>query len=321
MQSRAHIEKIVATAKQRLGTNVDGKYRLRAILGIGGMGVVYEAQHLFLDRTVALKVLHPRYEDAHDAAERFLREARTAGTLGHRAIVSVLDAGFLDGTTPYLVMQHLIGENVKQRIVRRGGLRVAQAVVVLREMMKGLGAAHAKGIVHCDLKPENVFIVDRRILPGNIRILDFGIARFAREQREPPSASSQLRVYGTPEYMAPEQILGEEPIPATDLYAAGALVYEALAARPPFLGAPIPSATVFQNVLRDAPPELVGVREPLPEALVALVMRMLEKRPDARPREAKEVLDALDDAGLFCEPELEQLARLESGSHRHDRSR
>src|ERR1700733_14502355 len=120
----------IRAAEHRLGLTVDGKYRITRVIGVGGMGVVYEAQHLFLDRTVALKVLHPRYEDAHDAEQRFLREAQALGRIGHRAIVTVLDGGFLDGTTPYLVMERLVGENLAYRIQRRKGLRVEQVATV-----------------------------------------------------------------------------------------------------------------------------------------------------------------------------------------------
>src|SRR5438445_6818145 len=134
------IAEAFAAAKQRVGLTVDAKYRITAVLGVGGMGVVYEAKHLFLDRVVALKVLHPRYEDAHDAAKRFLREAQTLGRIGHRAIVQVLDGGFLDGTTPYLVMERLVGENLAERLRRRRALRIEAAVIVLREMLKALAA-------------------------------------------------------------------------------------------------------------------------------------------------------------------------------------
>ena len=286
-------EGALAQALLRVGHTVDGKYRLTAVLAVGGMGVVYEAQHLFLDRTVALKVLHPRYEDGHDAAKRFLREAATLGSLGHRSIVEVLDGGFVDGTTPYLVMEMLHGENLAQRIQRRTALRLAQAATVLREMMKGLAAAHAKGIVHCDLKPENVFLTERIIEPGHVKLLDFGVARIVAGE-SPTTSGDGAHLYGTPEYMAPEQIVGEELGPRTDLYGAGVVAFEALTGVSPFRSIRSKRSTIFVRVLRDKVPRLVGLRESIPEPFVSLVAQLMAKSPDERPDSAMDVLHAID---------------------------
>ena len=288
----------LASAQQRIGITVDGKYRIVSVIGVGGMGVVYEAKHLFLDRAVALKVLHPRYEDAHDAAKRFLREARTLGQIGHRAIVQVLDGGFLDGTTPYLVMERLQGENLTQRIQRRKAVRLEQGLIVMREILKGLVAAHAKGIVHCDLKPENVFLVDRAIEAGSVKILDFGVARMIAVEPPPNDPDSGLRAYGTPEYMAPEQIVGGEIEPRTDLYGVGVVSYEALTGRAPFAATGDVRASVFMRILREVPPRPVGLREPIPSAVAALIDRLLAKSVDARPASAADALRVIDDLGL-----------------------
>ena len=282
----------IRSAKQRVGITVDGKYRITAVIGVGGMGVVYEAQHLFLDRTVALKVLHPRYEDAQDAAQRFLREAQALGRIGHRAIVSVLDGGFLDGTTPYLVMERLVGENLAYRIQRRKGLRVEQAVTVTREVLKGLSAAHAKGIVHCDLKPENVFLVDSAITAGAIKLLDFGVAKMVATKFDEEHLGTHA--YGTPEYMAPEQLTGGAIEPRTDLYGTGAVAYEALTGAPPFGQRQKNRKPMFMRILRDKPPPITGVREPVPRALEAFVVRLLAKTPEERPESALAALEELD---------------------------
>jgi serine/threonine-protein kinase len=295
----------LAVAQQRVGTTVDGKYRLTSVLAVGGMGVVYEAEHLFLARPVALKVLHPRYEDAHDAAKRFLREASLLGSIGHRAIVEILDGGFVDGTTPYLVMERLCGENLAQRIHRRKALRLVQAVTVLREVLKGLAAAHAKGIVHCDLKPENVFLIDRRIEAGKIKILDFGVARMWGVQAtlaylgHSTSEESGVRQYGTPEYMAPEQITGGEVGPHTDMYGAGVVTYESLTGAPPFGTAAAGRARVFARILREEAPPAFGLREEIPAALAVLLERLLAKSPHDRPAAATDVLRAVDEMQLL----------------------
>jgi len=286
-------------ARQRIGTTVDGKYRLRALIGVGGMGLVYEAEHLFLGREVALKMLHPRYADTQRWSALFLQEARTAGALTHRAIVQVIDAGFVDGTTPYLVMERLHGENLEARIKRRGGIRVPQAVQVLREVLRGLGAAHGKGIVHCDLKPSNIFVIDRNIEPGHLKILDFGISKtgqFAMNARPDPGE----QVLGTPFYMAPEQVRGHELTPQTDLYGLGAVLHEALSGAPPF--AQTRRADLFRAVVDTPPPPLVGRREPVPEGFRALIERLMAKDPSRRPATAAEALQELERLGLAGDP-------------------
>jgi serine/threonine-protein kinase len=291
------IANALAAAQQRIGATVDGKYKLTSVIGVGGMGVVYEAKHLFLGRPVALKVLHPRYEDGHEAAKRFLREARTLGKLGHRAIVQVLDGGFL-GTTPYLVMERLVGENLAQRIARRKALRLMQGVMMLREVLRGLVAAHAKGVVHCDLKPENVFLVDKSIEPGNVKILDFGVARITKVL-DTPDPEYGLRAYGTPEYMAPEQIVGGEIGPRTDLYGSGALAYEAFTGKAPFAPTNDRRSSVFLRIMNEVPPRAVGLREPIPGALCDLIDQLLAKTADARPESAADALKTVEGLGIL----------------------
>jgi serine/threonine protein kinase len=287
------VEDALRSAGQRVGTTIDGKYRITDILGVGGMGVVYEADHLFLGRKVALKALHPRYEDGHDAQVRFLREARAAGLVLHRTIVEVLDAGFVDGTTPYLVMERLHGENLRERLQRRQALRFAQGVNVLVELAKGLAAAHAKGVVHCDLKPENVFLVNAEAEPGKVKILDFGVARMTGTSGIVGAGTAG----GTPAYMAPEQMRGDAFDARTDLYALGAVVFDALAGVPPF--PPEPAATIYDRVLTQPAPRLVGKREKVPPGFVDLVASMLAKDPAQRPASAVAVLDILDTMGLL----------------------
>ncbi len=282
-----------AEAEQRLGSTIDGKYRLRSLIGVGGMGLVYEAEHLFLGREVAVKMLHPRYADTHEWSSRFLREARAAGALTHRAVVQVVDAGFVDGTTPYLVMERLRGENLDERIRRRGGLRAEQVVVVMREVLRGLVAAHAKGIVHCDLKPANVFVVDRAIEAGRVKILDFGISKTGHDALQ---ASAGDQVLGTPQYMAPEQVQGLEVTAQTDLHGLGLVAYEALTGTVPFRGRD--KAELFRAIVSGARPAWQGRRGPVPEALRGLVDRLLARTAAERPASAAEVLTELERLGL-----------------------
>jgi serine/threonine-protein kinase len=303
---------------------VDGKYRLTSLIGIGGMGIVYEAEHLFMGRRVAVKVLHPRYEDAHEAAVRFLDEARTAGTVLHRTIVEVLDAGFVDGTTPYLVMERLSGENLRDGIQRRQALRSEEVAVVLCELLKGLASAHGKGVIHCDLKPENLFLVDKRTEIGCVKILDFGVARMALgaagegrphvSTRVPDPRGEPRPVAGTLAYMPPEQILGESLSPRTDLYALGVVAFECLTGEPPFALEPLGS--LRDRILRGAPARLVGRLESVLPSLSQLVHALMSKRPEERPARAQDALQMLVETGLLSGHATASLGRLLSDRRR-----
>ncbi|MFW5739081.1 MAG: serine/threonine-protein kinase [Myxococcota bacterium] len=283
------------SAKRRLGQVVDSKYKLLSVMGIGGMGIVYEAEHQFLGRRVALKILHPRYLDRLEEFQRFLREARAVGAIGHRTIVEVFDAGFLDGTTPYLVMERLVGENLEEYIKRRNTLSAKRTFRIAYEVLRGLAVAHAKNILHCDMKPANVFIVRTQGKRTGVKLLDFGISKLAVGGRAHAVDEPTGFVFGTPFYMAPEQVVGGEVEPRTDVYAVGAIVYEALMGRPPFT-APT-RREVFKKILRSKPDPLHPPRGDLPTFLSDLVLRMLAKDPNDRPTCAAEVNQALVDCG------------------------
>ncbi len=283
------------SAKQRLGHVVDNKYRLLAVIGIGGMGIVYEAEHQFLGRRVALKILHPRYVDRLEEFQRFLREARYVGAIGHRSIVEVFDAGFLDGTTPYLVMERLVGENLEEYFEHKGHLSARRAFRIAYEVLRGLQVAHAKGILHCDMKPANVFLVRAPGVRTRVKLLDFGISKLTVEGRAHAVDEPTGFVFGTSLYMAPEQIVAAELDPRTDVYAVGAILYEALMGKPPFMAAT--RREVFKKILRDRPEALHPRQGDLPPVLSDLVMQMLAKRPTDRPPSAAAINEALVDAG------------------------
>lgn len=283
------------SAKRRLGQVVDSKYRLLSVIGIGGMGIVYEAEHQFLGRRIALKILHPRYLDRLEEFQRFLREARAVGAMGHRSIVEVFDAGFVDGTTPYLVMERLVGENLEQYIERKQTLSAKRTFRIAYEVLNGLSVAHSKSILHCDMKPANVFIVRSQIGRTGVKLLDFGISKLAIDGRANAVDEPTGFVFGTPFYMAPEQVVGGELDQRTDIYSVGAIVYEALMGRPPFAGQS--RSDVFKQILRSRPDRLAPPRGALPPELTDLVMRMLAKRPEDRPPTAAHVIDQLVDLG------------------------
>jgi serine/threonine-protein kinase len=223
---------------------VGRKYVIRAILGEGGMGTVYEAEHLAIGRAVAVKVLHPQQMRKSEAVKRFHHEARAAGAIGHPNICEVYDLGTLDDGRPYLVMEKLVGKTLSDRIKEDGGLPLAEVADVLTQVLSGLVAAHAKGILHRDIKPENVFLASRVGCPAVAKLLDFGVSKILAplgqsaggERDEEMDLTRPGMVMGTPYYMSPEQARGDRNLDGrVDIYACGVLAYEAVTGRRPFV--------------------------------------------------------------------------------------
>ncbi len=261
------------------GERVDARYELRRELGRGGICTVYEALHAYTGRRVAVKLLNPEYAGNPDARTRLLREARALGALRHPNVIDILDAG-LSGDRPYVVTELLEGRTLEGLLAARQRLPVADAVAVVSQVLDGLSAAHAVGVVHRDVKPSNVLLVRGPTGDDLVRLLDFGIARVPPE----PGAAKLTAVetvLGTPEYMAPEQLLGRGDIDArADVYAAGVTLYECLAGTVPRVG-------TFQEVLvslatAPTPPSVRSVRPEVPAALAAVIDRCLARDPTAR---------------------------------------
>jgi serine/threonine protein kinase len=192
-----------------IGLVVDGRYRVVELIGEGGMGKVYLAEHVEIGKRVALKVLHPSYSRMPDLVERFRREARAASKIGHPHIVDVTDSGTTADGSAYFVMEFLEGVELGSVIEREGALDVGRAVRIAQQICRALAAAHAAGIIHRDLKPENIFLTIRDGTTDFVKVLDFGIAKTteAEEARERKLTSPGMAM-GTPEYMAPEQAAG-----------------------------------------------------------------------------------------------------------------
>ncbi|MEZ4403731.1 MAG: serine/threonine-protein kinase [Kofleriaceae bacterium] len=263
-----------------IGAVLGGRYQLIRRIGKGGMGVVYEADHLGLGKRVAVKLLLDKYTDDPEVIARFQREARTASSIGDRHIVEVFDAGVTDDGRSYLVMELLIGASLADIAQATGPMPASRAIPIIRQVLRGLGAAHAKGIVHRDMKPENVFLLQDPD-PDFVKIMDFGISKFITDRESKVRLTATGAVIGTPVYMAPEQAMGTGEIDArVDLYAVGVMLYELLAGRPPF-EAPTYIALVSQH-LSMPPPPLQLARPDLPTSLVVAVHRALEKDPAAR---------------------------------------
>ncbi|MBL8602956.1 MAG: serine/threonine protein kinase [Myxococcales bacterium] len=283
----------VAPVDARVGTVVDGRYRLDALLGAGGMGRVYRAQHLLLGEPVAVKFLLQEWSNKPELRARFRREAVVLARLRHPGIVSVIDFGELDGEL-YLVMELLRGFSLESQINAGGNLMPLFRVgAVIDQVLQVLEAAHGQGIVHRDLKPDNIMLLDAGDRTDKVKVLDFGIAALQDDEGQVEKLTQAGQVRGTPQYMAPEQCMGRTTLPATDIYAVGCILYELLTGATAFSGnspAEVMSAQIYQQpvpiaALRQAP-------EPVPAGLEALVYRAMSKRPEGRPS-ARDFRDAL----------------------------
>ncbi len=277
-----------------LGALVAGKYRLEQLLGRGGMGAVYQAEHVAIGRKVAVKLLLPRLAADQQALTRFRMEARAAAAIGHPGVADVLDAGDSPEHGAFLVMELLQGETLAARIGREGPLPFGEAGRIVELILEALCAVHERGIVHRDLKPANVFLVASS---RAVKLLDFGISKFDR-QGAPSHTRSDL-VMGTVAYMSPEQAKGAKDAgPAADLFSVGAILYEALAGAPAFPGQSYNE--IISKVLTETPRPLELIRADVPASLAALIGRLLAKTPEARPPGAAEALqelrEALDDS-------------------------
>ena len=253
------------------GLRLGGRYRMGALLATGGMGEVWAAHDLLLDRAVAVKVLGGALAGDGRAAERLRREARAAGRLEHPGIARVLDLGEHDGR-PYLVMELLEGESLAARIDRAGPMPPDEAARVVTAVADALQAAHTAGVVHRDVKPGNVFLTSA----GEVKVLDFGIAWSAHD-----AALTTGDLLGTAAYLAPERVLGHRATPAADIYALGVVLYELLAGHRPFeASSEVELAMAHVNA---SPPSLREVAPATPPFLVAACHQAMAKDPSARP--------------------------------------
>ena len=277
---RLHLDE---TDPDLIGAEIDGRYRVIELIGEGGMGKVYLAEHVEIGKRVALKVLHPSYSRMPDLVERFRREARAASKIGHPNIVDVTDSGTTADGSVYFVMEYLEGVELGSVIEREGALDVARALKITGQISRALSAAHREGIIHRDLKPENIFLIARDGTADVVKVLDFGIAKTteaeaARERR----LTSPGMAMGTPEYMSPEQAAGRPADARCDVYALGAILYEMVTGVPPYSGDNF-MEILTKKATQDPPPP-VHVRGDLPAQVSELVMAAMARNPDERPQ-------------------------------------
>ncbi|MEE1928735.1 Stk1 family PASTA domain-containing Ser/Thr kinase [Streptomyces sp. TRM 70351] len=283
-----------------IGHVLDGRYRVQARIAAGGMATVYRALDTRLDRVVALKVMHPSLVHDRQFVERFIREARSAARLDHPNVVAVYDQGS-DGTSVYLAMECVVGCTLRDVLVRRGALQPRAALDVLEPVLAALGAAHRAGLVHRDMKPENVLIGD----DGRVKVADFGLVRAVGAQ----TAVSTTSVMGTVSYLSPEHIEHGVTETTADVYACGVMLYEMLTGAKPHTGE-TPAQVLYQHLHRDVPTPSDAVPG-LAEALDALVLRAAAREPSGRPADAAALLAELRAArALLSDAELDAVPPL-----------
>lgn len=276
-------------ALDRVGTTVAGRYRIDRLLGSGGMGAVYRAEHVLMRKTVALKVLHREMTLVPEVVARFEREAIAASRVDHPNVVAATDFGKLEDGGFYLVLEFVEGRSLRAVLDAEGALAPDRAARIAAQIASALAEAHAQGIVHRDLKPDNVMLVERPENPEHVKVLDFGIAKVAANDLAGQPALTRFgSVFGTPEYMSPEQAMGTTVDHRADLYALGVLLHEMLAGETPFHDQDL-MALLARQMTAPPPPLPTSV----PPALRAVVARLLAKRPEERPPSADAVVAAL----------------------------
>ena len=271
-----------STSSQMIGTVLSSRYKLEAKLGSGGMSTVYLARDTTLDRQVAVKVMHREMSEQADQLQRFRQEARAVAKLSHPNVVAVIDAGE-DGGHPYIVFEYVEGETLKQRINRIGALDPQEALAYAIEIARGLTVAHARNMVHRDIKPQNVLIDNE----GRAKLTDFGISR----QLEQDGMTATGRVLGTTDYVAPEQAMGHPVDQRSDVYSLGVVLYEMLVGQVPFQADS--QVGVAMKHVNEELPDVQQRRPELSAAAAMVVERATAKDPDQRYQRIGELIDDL----------------------------
>jgi serine/threonine protein kinase len=274
-----------------------GNYRAISLLGEGGMGAVYLAEHPAIGRRVAVKVLHKNYIRDENLLTRFLNEARAANAIRHPNIIEILDSGTIADGTPFLVMELLEGESLGTRIRRVGALPMQSAVEFCYQTASALGAAHKKGIVHRDLKPDNLFVVPDPHDPERerIKVLDFGIAKLQQSAHDSVKTRTGT-LMGTPIYMSPEQCRGTKTVDhRSDIYSLGIIFFEMLCGQPPFVSEGF--GELVNMHLNVAPAAPSSQNPNVSPTIDAIVLKMLSKNPDERFADMGELMTALKASG------------------------
>ncbi|HMJ11397.1 MAG TPA: serine/threonine-protein kinase [Polyangiaceae bacterium] len=272
------------------GEIISGKYRVGECIGYGGMGIVCAATHLELERPLAIKFVRPEFAQSGDFVARFLNEARAAAALRSEHVAQVLDCGRLPSGTPYIVLERLEGADLESIVGRQGPLQVEMAVDLALQLCEALAEAHAAHIVHRDIKPQNLFVIEGPGGTPTLKVLDFGVSK--RLTAEDPSVTHTSQGVGSPHYMSPEQMTAPADVDTrTDIWSVGAVLFELLAARPPFTGETLPE--ICAKVVTQPAPFIRSFRPNVPPRLEAVVQRCLEKHREQRFADVGELAEAL----------------------------
>ena len=287
-----------------LGQTLDEKYLIEERLSEGGMGTVYRARHLLMDRPVAIKVMREGLVEDEASRIRFQREARAAVRLQHPNAVAVTDCGEMADGCVYIVMELLEGRTLREILIKEAPIETARAISIMLQAADAVGAAHEAGIIHRDLKPSNILVTQSADAPAAVKVLDFGVAKLASHTLDDEDPAITLRgagaLIGTPRYMAPEQYNGDGLTPAADVYSLGVILYEMLTGMAPFTGStPLEIAAKHASDPPHAPREIVAA---IPEDIERVVLHALEKESADRPADAAafrcELLETAERLGL-----------------------
>jgi serine/threonine protein kinase len=293
----------------KIGEIVEGRYKIIRPIAEGGMGTVFLAEHWLIKRKVAIKILHPELAEDATMIRRFMNEALAAGTLGHPNIVESTDMGFTKGDIPYIVFEYLEGIVLADEILRLGKLPIERALKIAFQLASALDAAHQAGIVHRDLKTDNIFLTAKQDVHDHVKVLDFGISRFLTATDKTKAGGNLL---GTPEFMAPEQVLMPDAVDKrADIYALGVVLFEMLSGHVPFMLDPPAKMGVLDveaahrlldRIINEPPPPLLVAGAPA--GLVEMISdKLLAKNRDKRYQSMKDVQGAIAAfAGVFATP-------------------
>ena len=276
------------------GTMLASRYRIIRRLGQGGMGDVYLAEHVDIEREVAIKILATRAKKRGANVERFMQEARSASRIRHKNIVDITDFGYTERGIPFYVMEYLEGVNLDMAIKRGGPMKWPRAKAIMMQILDALQAAHAAGIIHRDMKPENCFILLDEAGEEVAKLLDFGIAKFEEEEEENRLTQTGV-IIGTADYMSPEQARSMKLDVRTDIYSSGIILFEMLTGKVPFT-APGVMGLLIKHINEAPPrPRAVAPSADISDRLEAVILRALEKDRALRFQTAREFAEALED--------------------------
>lgn len=312
-------EALEKNADSLIGTTLTGKYRIDARLNEGGMGTVYRGTHVLMDKTVAIKVLRPSFAADEKIVARFSREARAASRISHPNALNVTDFGEDEKGNVFLVMEFLSGKTLKQVLREQGPLALARVVDITRQIGDALNAAHEQGVVHRDLKSDNIMLLDT-LAGDHAKVLDFGIAKINEsEGGADPGLTAPNLVIGTPQYMSPEQCTQDVEIDArSDIYSLGVILFEMLVGHVPFSG-DSPTIVMMKH-LQEPVPSVLEERSDVPPSVARVVSRAMAKVRDNRYQNVAELIEDLTIAAGMTIHHMPPLTRSSDAIHKHDQA-